>query len=115
MQTQAIQISTQGATLIVPGRAGFNVLVFAFSLSGLPLDDQTPVFAQVKWQSSGGTDLTGFRALTQQGLWWDMMMTTMRLQRPDAYFLTLAGEGLSLFQDQAFDLGGFVCYEYARE
>lgn len=117
MQTAAIQISAAGPTLIVPGRAGFNVLVFAFSLSAVPLSDDpaNTVYGLVKWRSSGGTDLTGFRALTMQGLSWDFSMTAMRLQRPDAYFQTLAGEDLQLFQEAAFDLGGFCCYEFARE
>lgn len=116
MKTKAVQISAAGASVIIPAVAGTEIRVYAFSLSAVPVDDTVPVFSVVKFQSLNPTtgvamDLTGNRALTQNGLSWDMMMTPFRMQRPDAYFVTNAGEGLALTQEAAFDLGGFVCYE----
>ncbi len=117
MKTAVVQISAQGSTVLVPGQPGLFVRVYAWSLSALPLDDQVPVFSLVKFQSvlAGPpvvlTDLSGWRALSQYGLFWDLPLTGMRLQRPDAYLVTAIGEGLGLFQADAFDLGGFVNFE----
>lgn len=117
MKTQPIQVSAQGPSVVLPGVSGKIIRVMAFSLSALPLDDQLPTFSLVKWQSiapgtNAATDLTGYRALNQYGLSWDMPMCSMRLARPDAYMETNPGEGLALYEQDAFDLGGFVCYEY---
>jgi hypothetical protein len=110
MKTAVIQVGSGGPNVVVPGSPGRTIAVYAFSLHA-PGDFVDSAIG-VKWQSSSGKDLTGYRYLTPRNLAWDFGMAEVRpAGRTDAYFSTLPGEGLALFLQSGFDLQGFVCYE----
>jgi hypothetical protein len=110
MKSVAVQIAaTTTIVVAVPQKV---VRVYAWSLSGQTLGDD----GLILFQSSGGTILTGWRYMTGGQLPWDMPMATLRPSgRLDSYFDTLTGEGLVLQMQQAFNVGGFVCFEYAQQ
>lgn len=92
----AINVSAAGLTTIVPGTAGYSIVVYQYKIvcaNGV----------SVTWESSGGTVLDGPCAFAQNG----GVSEPLNLS---GHFASLRGEGLALFLSGAVQVGGHLVW-----